>query len=202
MNITITTYCTIKNNRVTVNGIERFQGINDANRDFLKQLYQYLKLDYPKFYKMDNISKLGILGIELLKEELNYLSAMRDDAIGMVFQTELGCLESDLEHQQNILRNSSSPSVFVYTLSNIVLGEIAIRNKWFGESICLIGKHNELEDLVSYSKSLILNNKAELVIAGTIDSLNGVHEMNLVVLEAKINGESFSEENLKKIIEN
>lgn len=184
-----------------MNGIEIYKAIPDSEKDFLKQLYHYLKLNYPKFFKMDNLSKLGLLSAELIRNESLWLTDLADDAIAIVLQTETGCLDADLEHQKNVNRHAASPAVFVYTLSNIAIGEIAIKNKWFGESICLIGKDNDVADLISYSKSLILNNKAECVIAGTIDSINNEHRANLVLVERKNDGTHFNTENLKKIIE-
>jgi len=200
MNLSITTYCRIKNNQVWINDVEIFKAIPNSEKDFLKQLYQHLKIDYPKFFKMDNLSKLGLLTVALIRDENTKLNYAADDEVAIALQTEMGCLDSDIEHQKNVTRNAASPAVFVYTLSNIVIGEIAIKNKWFGESLCLIGKHNDLTDLISYSKSLFLNNKAELVITGTIDSVNNEHCVNLFLIEKEKDGTNFNEENIKKLI--
>jgi hypothetical protein len=201
MSVRYSTYCTIKNDKVWIDGLSFFTGDPTSEKDFLRQVYHYLNLDYPKFYKMDNLSKLGILGVEIVRHKMPWLDNLSDESIALVFQTVMGCLESDLQHQKNLENSAASPSVFVYTLSNIVIGEISIRNKWYGESICLMGRSSDLSDLVSYSKSLILNNKAQLVLAAIIDSVHDQHTLNMFVVEKSTSGEEFSEENLKKIIE-
>lgn len=200
MSLTIQTYCTIHAGTVKVNDKVVFDGAT-VETDFLKGLYQFLEMNYPKFFKMDNLSKLGVLGVELLKKEDLSLTNLEDDELGMVFQSEKGCLESDLQHQERVNNQSPSPAVFVYTLANIVIGEISIRNKWFGESIFFIEKESELSALISYSKSLILTGKSSCCLVGVIESFNDQHEL-VMALITRDNGTGmpFDQANLKKIM--
>ena len=45
---------------------------------FLKEMYYNIELDYPKFFKMDNLCKLGIIGTELLYRKNKNLFRKRE----------------------------------------------------------------------------------------------------------------------------
>ena len=201
MNLSIQTYCTISNKSIKVNGLE-ITNYSYQTQDLLKELYQHLSIDYAKFYKMDNISKLGILGVELLKNADHSLSDLKDDELGIILQTEKGCLESDINHQARVDEKSPSPAIFVYTLSNIVIGEISIRNKWFGESILFIEKETDLENIIRHSSSLLMSKKSQKCLIGTIDSFKNEHNLKLAIIDKSGTGPEFTEENLKHIFEN
>ena len=110
----------------------------ESSREFLKQAYQYLDLKYPKFHKMDLLSKLGIVAGELLvgnEEE----SALAD--LGIVMANRSSSLQIDEDFAKTIRNEENffpSPSLFVYTLPNIVIGEICIRHKIKGENAFFI----------------------------------------------------------------
>ncbi|MBN4071454.1 3-oxoacyl-ACP synthase [Crocinitomix catalasitica] len=178
----------------SINGSAYF---NIEDSDFLKSLYKKLELDYSKFYKMDRLSKLGFLAVELILKERSDLKNLSDEAIAMVFQSENGCLETDVNHQNDVNRETTSPAIFVYTLSNIVIGEISIKNKWHGESAFFIEKTDELKNLLNYSKSLILSGKAEVCFIARLEAFEDRLEADLVVIEDAKDGVDMSLDNLK-----
>ena len=200
MNVNISTYCTVSNHLVKVNGTEYFEGAPDEP-NFLKALYQKLEMSYPKFFKMDDLSKLGVLGVELLKLHNPEISNYLDDEIGLVFQTSKGCISSDLSHQEKVNKKSPSPSIFVYTLANIVIGEISIKNKWFGESILFIAEENDTSSTINYLKSLILTNKSKCCILGIIDAYDNKTELKMALITKQELGIALNEQNLKAIFE-
>ena len=199
MKLVIDTYCTITNSSAQVNGAVKFNLSNSEN--ILKYLYQELAIDYPKFYKMDNISKLGLIGVELIKGDCD-LSEFKEDEIGIAFQTKNGCLESDNNHQHRVDEKSPSPAIFVYTLSNIVIGEISIRNKWFGESALFIEDKSNLNTVYQFAKLQLTMNKSEACIIGFLDSFKGEHELGFALIRKNGSGIEFNEENLEKIFDN
>jgi hypothetical protein len=100
--------------------------------DFLVHVYQSFQLNYPKFYKMDNLSKLGWLAAEvLLKDSFNNNNYQPGD-VGVVLANTNSSLDDDVKYW-NSIKEMASPSLFVYTLPNIVIGEICIRNHFKGE---------------------------------------------------------------------
>ena len=98
----------------------------------LTELYRKWVGDYPKFFKMDTLSKLGFLLTEMLVHDEPDRFTLREDRAVLVFSRE-GCVAND-RHYAESMKDFPSPALFVYTLPNIVSGEIAIRNKWGGES--------------------------------------------------------------------
>ena len=97
----------------------------------LVELYRKEVGDYPKFFKMDPLARLGFVASEMLLKEcpktdygvllFNRSSSMADD---MAFQATI----------QSHTEWFPSPALFVYTLPNIVTGEIAIRNHFQTET--------------------------------------------------------------------
>lgn len=200
MNLSIHTYCNIENGVVTLNG-ENLDGFKSNQNDLLKDLYVHLKVDYPKFYKMDNLSKLGILGVELLKSVSTSLAQLGEDDLGIVLQSKYGCLETDINHQARVDEKSPSPAIFVYTLSNIVIGEISIKNKWFGESILFIEEPSKLNNLIRHATGLILNNKAKTCLIGCIDSFQDKHSLKMAIIKTGNDGPALNLENLTDIFD-
>ncbi len=98
----------------------------------LTELYRKWVGDYPKFFKMDTLSKLGFLLTEMLVRDEPDRFTFREDRAVLVFSRE-GCVAND-RHYAESMKDFPSPALFVYTLPNIVSGEISIRNKWGGES--------------------------------------------------------------------
>ena len=122
-------------NYLEVNGKRVAEAV--AGESFLTMLYRKYNMDYPKFFKMDVLCKVGFVASEiLLAEEGAERFVPRADRAVILFNRN-SSLNADRTFQKTIADPSDfypSPSVFVYTLPNIVTGEIAIRNKYYGES--------------------------------------------------------------------
>lgn len=102
----------------------------------LTALYRQQMGDYPKFFKMDTASKLGVLLTEMLvKEDPDRFEPRQDRAV-LVFSRS-GSLADDT-HFAESMADFPSPAYFVYTLPNTVTGEIAIRNKYQGETSAFV----------------------------------------------------------------
>lgn len=125
---------TIANGTVIVNGTEIFRGETTAAALFFKALYKHLALNYAKFYKMDLLCKLGFLASELL---LAGQKAAQDENLAMVFANASSSINTDTKYHGTI-KSIPSPALFVYTLPNIVMGEISIRHKFYGEQMFFI----------------------------------------------------------------
>ncbi len=111
--------------------------------DMLKGLYRTRVGDYPKFHKMDSLCKLGFIAAELLLEaeakakDVARFTPREDRAMVFVGRSASAC--ADREFSQTITPEDyyPSPSAFIYTLPNVLAGEIAIRNHYHGETIYL-----------------------------------------------------------------
>jgi 3-oxoacyl-(acyl-carrier-protein) synthase len=158
-------------------------------KQFSKSLYKELNCKYPKFYKMDKLCKLAFLGSELLLKNAD-LSSYQPEDIAIVLSNGSSSSETDSEYQKTINDRDNyfpSPKIFVYTLANIMAGEIAIRNGFKGENAVFIEEKFNKEFLFDYCKLLFDNNKAKAVIAGRInyDSVKSERYVELYLAEIK-----------------
>jgi len=133
----IQAYCTITPGAVCVNGknIFHYNPKPFVMNAFFSAIYTSLNIDYRKFYKMDALSKLGFLASEILLAGSD--REQPKDNTSIVLFNKSSSLEADTNYQQTIQHKDNffpSPADFVYTLPNIVTGEIAIRNKIHGET--------------------------------------------------------------------
>lgn len=104
------------------------------HHSLLTSLYKQMIGDYPKFYKMDGLSRLGFVASEIL---LNAEKGETDKKRAIIFFNHSSSIASDRNYKESINDKDNyfpSPSIFVYTLPNIVTGEIAIRNHFHGET--------------------------------------------------------------------
>ena len=115
----------------------------------ITSVYKRFVDDYPKFYKMDMLSRLGFVASELLlKAENSKMHEGLEDRAIILFNSS-SSIDSDLKYQKSIEDDKNffpSPSVFVYTLPNIVTGEIALRHRYYGEtSFYILPYRNEIQ---------------------------------------------------------
>ncbi len=104
------------------------------HHSLLTTLYKQMIGNYPKFYKMDGLSRLGFVASEIL---LNVEKGETDKERAIIFFNHSSSIASDRNYKESINDKDNyfpSPSIFVYTLPNIVTGEIAIRNHFHGET--------------------------------------------------------------------
>lgn len=105
-----------------------------GHHSLLTSLYKQMIGNYPKFYKMDGLSRLGFVASEIL---LNAEKGDTDKERAIIFFNHSSSIASDRNYKESINDKDNyfpSPSIFVYTLPNIVTGEIAIRNHFHGET--------------------------------------------------------------------
>src|SRR5687767_15081641 len=121
----IVSWCGIKNNSIRKDGkiIAEFPGL--SLDDFLLTAYNHFALNYPKFYKMDRQSELGLLASEVLLKDLP--ASSRGSQTAVVLSNGSASLDTDIRFWESA-KTQASPSLFVYTLANIVAGEICIKN--------------------------------------------------------------------------
>ncbi|RPH47322.1 MAG: 3-oxoacyl-ACP synthase, partial [Desulfobacteraceae bacterium] len=139
----ISHYCSVNLSVILFNGSIVFSQDTSELSEFLKTAYRHLHIQYPKFFKMDNLCKLAFLSAEILLKDLELTSRYPSEEIGLILLNAASSLETDEKHQESIADRRNyfpSPSVFVYTLPNIMTGEIAIRHKIKGENAVIISE--------------------------------------------------------------
>ncbi|MDR1860617.1 MAG: hypothetical protein LBR06_06840 [Bacteroidales bacterium] len=125
---------------------------------FTAALYRAMKVDYPKFFKMDNLSRLGFLASELLFSRMEPRFVPRDD-IALLCFSRSASLDVDTRFLQTTAPDNyfPAPSLFVYTLANIVAGEITIRNKLMGESTAFVCREFDAGQILSATRAAFGN---------------------------------------------
>jgi len=183
----------IRNSKVFKNGKIIFQADTDIGMSkLLKNIYKDQNLKYPKFFKMDSLSKLGYLGIELLTD-----GKIQDKKTPLVFANSASSLETD-EAYAETMDEFPSPSLFVYTLPNIMLGEISIRHQLRSENIFLISKTFDPVQFIDHSKILFKQPNIENVVCGWVNLHN--NDYDVFLWQISLSGRTdLNEEELKKI---
>jgi len=167
----IASYCHIKNNRVYRDGKLLFETDPEIGlKEFLTKTFRQYNVRYPKFFKMDEISKLGFLATEILL--MDQSEQLTGEDVAVILSNSQSTLVTDTAFQESISQDDHffpSPSVFVYTLPNIMVGEISIRHKCRGENAFFIFDRFNEEFLTDYINLLYSNNKLKVCIGGWVD---------------------------------
>ena len=195
----IKAYCSIFNNKVMLNDQLLFENQETDFSTFIKLAYKKMDTNYPKFFKMDDLSKLGFLASDILLKPLTQDSEMSKN-IALTFSNSASSLESDRKHQESIMDKENyfpSPAIFVYTLPNICLGEISIKHRLYSENSFFIFNHFNADYLHDYASSLMKTKKADEVLCGWINCDAGDYEAFLYLVSTEGNIAHNKEEIIK-----
>jgi 3-oxoacyl-[acyl-carrier-protein] synthase-1 len=178
-------YVVITPETVKLNGIS----INHAEQGnaLLTELYRAYIGDYPKFFKMDTLSKLGFVASEmLLKDEGKERFVSREDRAVVLFN-KTASLQADTNYQATIQDPENffpSPAAFVYTLPNIVTGEIAIRNKYYGETSFIVVESCDAHIMARQLMNAFQDPMTQSILGGWLDCNDENHfEARLFLVE-------------------
>jgi hypothetical protein len=143
-------------------------------------MYRALGLNYPKFFKMDTLCKWAWLGAEVLlqHEEANLYEGADKDGVAVVLATRDGCLEVDHRYAKTI-QTIPSPALFVYTLPNIMLGEICIRHGFTGEQLCEVQDDFNSQALLNWVSDLMTNQEMTHCLFGWVDASGDQYNVSL-----------------------
>lgn len=154
---------------VTVNGCPL--AVETRGASLLTAIYRQQVNDYPRFFKMDSLSKLGFLATELLLKAAGSRHADSCDRAVILFGHS-GSICSDHQYQQTFERADDyfpSPALFVFTLPNIVTGEIALRNGYHGETAFYLLEHRDGQLISQVVNTLLQDGVTQSVITGWVD---------------------------------
>lgn len=129
--------------------------VSETGGKMLVELYRRYADNYPKFFKMDTLSRLGFIAAELLLQ--------KEEAGAVILANRSASIKNDTDYLATITGDNyyPSPAIFVYTLPNIVTGEIAIRHHIQGEtSFYILENEQQLEQII---KSTIANYQLPLL---------------------------------------
>lgn len=165
----------LKQENITITQKHRVRIESDGRS--LTELYRELGQSYPKFYKMDALSRLGYIASEkLLNKETEERFISRKDRAIVLFSRN-GCHDCDSRYFETIRVDKyfPSPSLFVYSLPNIVAGEIAIRNQYQGEASFYLLDQPDEDLMLDIIKETFQNESTHSILGGWVDYTDPSH---------------------------
>ena len=166
----------IRPDAVEVDG--RHLPIDAFGKDLLTALYRQYVGDYPKYYKMDPLSRLGFIASELLLQAEGAERFVACDDRAVIFFNHSSSVCADRQYIETIADPDNcfpSPSVFVYTLPNIVTGEIAIRNGDHGETSFYILPRQDDRLMQQILQASCLDSTTQSILCGWLDYEDDAH---------------------------
>ena len=171
----------------------------------LSDIYHAEVKDWPKFFKMDGLSKLGFICSELLLREEGETrlgeGEYREDRAVLLFG-RTSSLSADRNYQQTIDDPQNyfpSPATFVYTLPNIVTGEISIRNHYRGETTFHVLEGPDPALMASLIADAFQDDVTESVLFGWLDCASADDFCGFTALARRGETPQEIEEDIKKI---
>jgi hypothetical protein len=168
----LTSYCRIKNYTATVDGTTLFSATPSTFEAFIQALYQYTNTNYPKFYKMDNQSKLAVMAAEVLLQNGLFLQTYAGEEISVVLSNAVASEDADKKYVETIADPENyfpSPALFVYTLPSIMTGEICIKYKIKGENAFFVSDYFNADLLCPYLANLMKYTLTKACIGGWVN---------------------------------
>lgn len=151
-----------------MNGELLFSNDEEQFSSFIKSAAKLLNTEYPKFFKMDNLSKLAFVAADILLKD----QKQKSQDIAIILSNRASSLDTDRKHQASISDKDNyypSPSVFVYTLPNICIGEISIKYQLFSENAFFVFERFNAETLFRNADYLLKNELAEKALCGWVE---------------------------------
>ena len=149
---------------------------SEKGKNLLFELYKNYIGDYPRFYKMDGLSRLGLLATELLIKAQPIFDWREQTAVVLFNQSSSIC--ADKKYLKSIHETENyfpSPGAFVYTLPNIVNGEIALRHNMHGETSFYILPDKNEEVMKQLVEATLANTNISYCITGWLEYTDDNH---------------------------
>lgn len=167
--------CSISPSGVYLNDERVF--VNEPADDFpifIRKVYAFLGLAYRKFYKMDDLSKLGFITTAWLTRSVDGFAELPPESKGVIMANCSSSLDTDIQYRRNLDAvgdREASPAIFVYTLPNVMLGEICIYWKMKGENTFFIQREFDKDFLMQYAEIVMNEQGLHYCIVGWCDLL-------------------------------
>ena len=189
--------CVVRAHKVVVDTVLCFSSNDVLFADFSKKAFRAINAEYPKFFKMDALSKLAVLAAEYL------LEGERLDDLAVVLANRSGSLDTDVRHQASIQHENEyfpSPATFVYTLANICAGEISIRHGLQTENVFFVADNYPINTAFPYTEYLLKSGKASCVLCGWVEFFEEKYEAVLYLVSSE-GTKKHTAENIKALFE-
>ena len=145
------------------------EDVASTGKNLLTEIYKSYVGDYPKFHKMDVFTKLAFLAADIVTQRG---VDDHDENRAVILFNSSSSIVADRNHIATFDKEGEfypSPSVFLYTLPNIVTGEISIKHGYKGEtSLYILNDYNE-KIINSIVESTFAQSSVKTMITGWVD---------------------------------
>ncbi len=163
-----------------------------------KEMYEKILKPYIKFFKMDALSKLGLLTASLLFNNFDINKADPSE-VALIIGNSKSSSATDKKYYKTIF-SQPSPAIFVYTLPNILMGEICIKYGFKGQNLFFVSESYDEDVSVEDVRILFDNSTAQYVIAGWVDYIDDFNYNSILYLIGKDTKSSiFTAHNLRQL---
>jgi len=178
----ITGSCIIRGHGVRLNGEQIWEANSGVElQEFLRSGYDRFSGQYPKFHKMDALSKLGWLAAEVLLQA-HPITSYAPEEVGMVLSNRSASLDTDIRYYDTV-KEFASPALFVYTLPNIVIGEICIRHGFKGEHTFFVSDTFNAGFMTAYVQQLLATTPLRACLCGWVEVMEQEYEVVMYLVE-------------------
>ena len=182
----------VRNYRVTIDGKTL---VETAPADtLLTELYKTHVGDYSKFYKMDPLCRVGFMASELLLTAEDCRQKQWGESRGVVLFNATSSLADDRNYQATIDDSETafpSPSLFVYTLPNVLTGEIAIRNHYYGETNFVVLPEFDSNTMSAIIEMTFCDKHLQSLVTGWVDCYDETnYNVLMFIVERDVTGHS------------
>ncbi|MCX2745391.1 hypothetical protein OO013_16045 [Mangrovivirga sp. M17] len=198
MTLKISSFARIDTGGAFKNGELVVPNHQEGQDDFLLHIYKALGIKYGKFHKMDPLCKLAFLTAELLTDKGEILKDVPPEDIFIVIGNSSSSILSDTAHQQEI--DMPSPAVFVYTLPNIMLGELCIKYKIMGENTCFQSEGYDINFIDEYIESTFKDTGYSHCIFGWVNADHNNLSAHLFLVSKSDDGMHFTPEKIRSLM--
>ena len=196
----ITTYCKALNGQAFLNGKPCLDSSAVSFKELIDELVRKYKITHPRFGKMDSLSKLGFTVADLVLQGTRLAEIHEPYKLGVVLSNSSSSLDTDLKYLESTA-GIPSPSLFVYTLPNIVLAEICIKNNFKGENFFFVSEKPDFKLLYMTINEMLDSNRLDACLGGWTEVLGEEYEAFIFLAEHGLDDPTheFSEENIQNI---
>ena len=163
------------------------QALPSDEKDWLTAIYKQHVSSYPKFYKMDMLSRLAFVATEVLLQAEGKERFVDSDDRAVLMFNHSSSIKADRSYLATIADDEScfpSPSVFVYTLPNMAIAEVAMRNLYHGEISLYILPERDDNTMQQVVLASLLDESTRSMITGWLDYEDNDHfEADLFIIE-------------------
>lgn len=170
----------IARGQIECSGVNRLSAPTDFHT-FIRTAYKQLADANAKFFKMSDLCKLGYIGAEHIMREVSADARIDARSIAVVLTNRFSSAETDMQHQVMLDNGENvSPAIFVYTLPNIIIGEVSIRHHLTGEGLFLIDAAPS--EVADYARILLSHGRYSAVLVGSCEKTPDIYELHMQMI--------------------